>query len=347
MIKFSRRIFMAILLDKNENPFEMSLEIKKAVMEEISRLFFSRYPDPDYRILREKLGALAGLPGDVVIPGNGGDEILWMVFSCFVRPGDTVLGFSPTFSEYYRLAELFGARFTTVPIGLEGDEPDFNFSLFLETIEREKPTVVLLDTPNNPTGKTLPVPFLNEVLSSAGNSIVLIDEAYGEFASETYLESIRGKKVPPGAIVLKTLSKAWGLAGIRLGWAYCGSVSLDKMKKARSPFNVNIFSRTVAEIVLDHPGEARSSSIRIKELREYVRNRINGMKGWRAFNGQGNFLLLSIPRPEDCVRSAAGEQFAFKYMDLTPGIKETRSWIRLTIGREDEMKEALRFFASL
>jgi histidinol-phosphate aminotransferase len=109
MIKFSRRIFMAILLDKNENPFEMSLEIKKAVMEEISRLFFSRYPDPDYRILREKLGALAGLPGDVVIPGNGGDEILWMVFSCFVRPGDTVLGFSPTFSEYYRLAELFGA----------------------------------------------------------------------------------------------------------------------------------------------------------------------------------------------------------------------------------------------
>jgi len=338
---------MAIILDKNENPFEMSPGVKKTAIEEISRLFFSRYPDPDYRKLREKLGALAGLPCDVVIPGNGGDETLLMVFSCFVRPGNTVLGFSPTFSEYYRLSELFGARFATVPIGLEGDEPDFNFSLFIEMIKREKPSVVLLDTPNNPTGKTLPVRFLNEVLASAGNSIVLIDEAYGEFASETYLETIRGKQVPPGAILLKTLSKAWGLAGIRLGWAYCGSVSLDKMKKARSPFNVNIFSRTVAEIVLDHPDDVRSSSFRITELREYVRNRINSMEGWRAFNGQGNFLLLRIPRPEECVRAAAGERFAFKYMDLTPGKKEDRSWIRLTIGREDEMEEALSFFASL
>ena len=338
---------MAIILDKNENPFEMSSGVKKAAMEEISRLFFNRYPDPDYGILREKLGALVGLPGDVVIPGNGGDEILWMVFSCFVKPGDTVLGFSPTFSEYYRLAELFGARFTTVPVGLEGDEPDFDFPLFLETLEREKPSVVLLDTPNNPTGKTLPVPFLNEVLASAGKSIVLIDEAYGEFASETYLESIRGKQVPPGTIVLKTLSKAWGLAGIRLGWACCGSVSLDKMKNARSPFNVNIFSRTVAEIVLDHPDDARSSSLRITELRESVRNRINSMEGWRAFDGHGNFLLLRIPRPEECVRAASGERFAFKYLDLTPLKKEDRSWIRLTIGREDEMEEALRFFASL
>jgi histidinol-phosphate aminotransferase len=332
-------------LDKNENPFSIPGEIRGAILEKISKLPFNRYPDHDYCVLKRILAGGAGLPPESVVTGNGGDEILWMVFSRYVRPGDTVLTFSPTFSEYYRLSRLFGARHLALHIDLEQDEPVFPAEFFLQTIGREKPSLILIDTPNNPTGKTLPSSFIGEVIARS-ESPVVVDEAYGEFAESTFLPFLSGKALPDRVIVLKTLSKAWGMAGVRFGWAYCGASAAAGLEETRSPFNVSIFSAAAAEVILEHPEFSAFSAGRVKNLREKVREHIQSFEGWRAFKSDGNFLLLRVPIAEESLRRAADGLFCFKFFDLTPEMKDERCWIRLTIGTEDEMSEVLSFFSS-
>lgn len=337
---------MPLYLDKNENPFPMPKEIRDAVIEKISGLPFNRYPDPGYPSLKRKLADLAGLSPESVVTGNGGDEILGMIFSRFVRPGDSVLTFSPTFSEYYRLSRLAGAKHITLSIDLEGDGAVFPAELFLEAVEKEKPALVLLDTPNNPTGKSLPSSFIGSVVARS-ESFVVIDEAYGEFAENTFLAGLSGRWVPDNVIVLKTLSKAWGMAGVRFGWAYCGTSAAAALEETRSPFNVGLFPEAAAEVVLEHPSFPAFTAERVKRMREAAGETINALEGWKAFRSDGNFLLLRIPFPEGKVRSAAEGRFCFKFLDLTPETGDSRCWIRLTIGTEDEMTEVLRFFSSL
>ncbi|PKL02636.1 MAG: hypothetical protein CVV55_03440, partial [Synergistetes bacterium HGW-Synergistetes-2] len=239
------------LLDKNENPFDLPEEIKTLILQKIGRASFNRYPDPEYAVLKERLSMYCGFSADFIVPGNGGDEILWMLFSRYVKPGDSVLVFSPTFSEYYRLADLFGANLCIVQADLNGDEPRFDHALFLRRMAELKPSLVLVDSPNNPTGQSHPVSFIGKAVALCESTIV-IDEAYGEFARDNWLSSMRGKVLPANVVVLKTLSKAWGLAGLRLGYAVCGEDSASALNAARSPFNVNILSGTAAEIILEH-----------------------------------------------------------------------------------------------
>lgn len=337
---------MTVLLDKNENPFDLEGELKTTILEKISNLSFNRYPDPEYKELKKKLGDLWELLPECVVLGNGGDEILWMVFSCFVRPGDAVLAFTPTFSEYYRLSNLFRARFVAVPIDLDKNEPVFNLSLFLRKLEEEKPALVLLDTPNNPTGKTLPSSFIEDVLANC-ESFTLVDEAYGEFAEETYLSTLRRSEVPAKAIILKTLSKAWGMAGIRLGYALCGDPAKKRLDMARSPFNLNILSQAVAETVLDHPASVLTATRSLQDIRDEFRKNVQNLPGWKVFQGAGNFLLVRSPVQEEVVRKAAGETFRFKYMDLTPENKDPHSWIRITVGKKQDMDAVAIFFSEL
>ena len=128
-------------LDKNENPFDLPEEIKALILQKIGRASFNRYPDPEYAVLKERLSMYCGFSADSIVPGNGGDEILWMLFSRYVKPGDSVLVFSPTFSEYYRLADLFGANLCTVQADLNGDEPRFDHTLsqLSQDLENRKP----------------------------------------------------------------------------------------------------------------------------------------------------------------------------------------------------------------
>lgn len=335
---------MEIFLDKNENPFEMPASLKKIIVERLAALPFNRYPDPGYRSLREKIGLFCGFPADSIVPGNGGDEVLLMAFSAFTKPGDTVLAFTPTFSEYPRLADLFHVRFSTVAADLSGDEPFFDFPLFLERARREKPSLILLDTPNNPTGKRLPDEFLEQVLSSCP-AMTIIDEAYGEFASGTFLERCRKKGLPENALILKTFSKAFGLAGIRLGYAVCGGNAAGNLNAVKSLFNVNVLTCTIAETILDHPAAALDGSVEIQRTRDWFVGAVNGLRGWRAFPGEGNFVLVRGRPSKEAIRKAAEERgISLKYPALD-GVSEDWCWIRVTVGTKAEMGCVLEFLA--
>ncbi len=336
---------MVLPLDKNESPFDFPGIIKEELLEKIASIPFNRYPDPAYEGLKGKLGALCGVSPDAVVLGNGGDEILWMLFSAFVRPGDAILAFTPTFSEYYRLSDLFGGRFLSVPIDLSGDIPVFDYDLFLKKLREENPALVLLDTPNNPTGASLPNSFIGDVLSEAKSKVV-IDEAYGEFARSTWLASAAGKKIPPHALILKTLSKAWGAAGIRLGYALCGQDLLKGLTEAKGPFNINILTQAAADVLLAHPERTRETLSLIRRVRDHFYTSIQGLPGWKVFPGEANFLLLRAPFSKDTILRKSEGKFVFKFLSIESPEGDF-SWIRMTIGTEENMEDVLSFFRSL
>ena len=337
---------MVLALDKNESPYDLPEKIKREILETIASTPFNRYPDPAYKELKRKLGDLWEVSPSSVVPGNGGDEILWMVFSAFVHPGDAVLAFTPTFSEYYRLSDLFGARFLSVPVDLSGDTPVFDYDLFLRKMRDEKPVLVLLDTPNNPTGTSLPDSFIGNILSEAESKVV-IDEAYGEFAQSTWLSSAAGKEIPSHALILKTLSKAWGAAGIRLGYALCGSSVLKGLADAKGPFNVNILTQAAAHVLLGHPERAFETISLLRRVRDKFYSSLKSLPGWKIFPGEANFLLLRAPFSKGEILRKSEGKFIFKFLSLDPLEEKNFSWIRMTIGTEENMEDVLHFFRSL
>jgi len=332
-------------LDKNENPFDLPEDVKRFFLAKVARLPLNRYPDPNYRELKEKLSSYCGFPAGYILPGNGGDEILWMVFSRFVAPGDDVLVFSPTFSEYYRLADLFGAKLHCVPADLRGEEPLFDYDLFLKTMKELKPSLVLLDSPNNPTGRSHPVSFIGEAVALCESTIV-IDEAYGEFARETWLASMRGKALPTNSLALKTLSKAWGLAGIRLGYAVCGEDTASALNGARAPFNVNVLSNAAAETVLEHAEALLGRVESLKVLRDsFVRN-VNALPGWKAFRSDANFVLVRAAFPWETISESIGD-ICLKRFSLSPETENSSCWLRVSIGSKADMDSVVAFFSKI
>lgn len=333
------------LLDKNEIPFDLPEKMKMHILKKIESVPFNRYPEQAYAVLREKLATYCGFSADTIVPGNGGDEILWMLFSRYVKPGDSVLVFSPTFSEYYRLADLFGANLCTVQTDLDGDEPRFDHALFLRRMAKLKPSLVLVDSPNNPTGQSHPVSFIGKAVALCESTIV-IDEAYGEFARDNWLSSMRGNDLPANVVVLKTLSKAWGLAGLRLGYAVCGEKAALDLNGARSPFNVNILSRTAAEVVLEHT-EAMLERVKdICVLRDAFICNVNRLQGWRAFRSDANFVLVRAPFSWSVLSSSLGD-LCLKCFALSPETEDSICWLRVSIGTEEDMDSVISFFATM
>ncbi|NLB83839.1 MAG: aminotransferase class I/II-fold pyridoxal phosphate-dependent enzyme, partial [Synergistaceae bacterium] len=175
---------------------------------------------------------------------------------------------------------------------------------------------------------------------------VVIDEAYGEFAQLTWLSSSAGNEIPPNALILKTLSKAWGAAGIRLGYALCGPDILEGLAGAKGPFNVNILTQAAGHVLLDHPERALETISLLRRVRDNFYTSIQGLPGWKIFPGEANFLLLRAPFSKDDILRKSEGKFVFKFLSIESPEGDF-SWIRMTIGTEENMEDVLSFFRSL
>lgn len=323
-------------LDKNECPYPFPEDFKETLFRIIADIEPNRYPDPSYGELRHFLGEYVHFDGDNIIPGNGGDEILWMVFAKFISRGDKVLTLNPAFSQYEHMCDLFGALRITIPIKL-----DNSFSVdedsFLDAIDRQKPNLILLDSPNNPTGISLSNDFIDRVVDMA-KCPVLIDEAYGEFADYTYLESKNIDTLPRSVVVLKTLSKAWGIAGLRVGYAVAERSMADRLNRARSPFNLNVYSQTIAIEMLKKPSLVKSRINSTRQARERLYRFIKDLKGWKVFPGNGNFLLTKSP---DNIVNVLGALQSEGIHVKKFSLPWEGDWIRITIGNDNEINRLI------
>ena len=334
-----------VRLDANESPFALPPGPREALRDLLAVQEFHRYPDSDARELRGAMASRWGVTPENVAVGNGADEVLLNLFLTFVRPGDVVLRLDPCFSQYPHLCRLFGATERRVPVEWKDGRFFVSEERILDAVAATSPKLVLLDTPHNPTGMTLGVEFLRK-LGEIAPSPVVIDEAYGEFAADTVLPGVATRGIPRQAVLVRTLSKAWGLAGLRLGYAVARPEIIEKIDAVRSPFNVGVWPQAAAKLLLSFDEWMESRVLSLTYIRDRFVEAVNGLgKGWIAAPSEGNFVLVHTPQDKRLVQEALHQAgIRVKFFD---GLPWEGCWMRVTVGKEEDMRRVVESFAGV
>lgn len=261
-----------IKLNQNESPYDFPF--KEAALARVADRAWNRYPDFESVALRSALADAYGYSADNILVGNGSNELLAAAIGTFVGPGTPVVLARPTFALYEKLVTIAGG----LPIHVDID-PQSGL-LPLDEMVALDGSVVIVCSPNNPTGSVLPAGGLERLLVTGAT--VLFDRAYGEFARDT---------LPPlhdRLVTFSTFSKAWGLAALRVGWLATTAATAREIRKVKLPYSLNIVSETIAMLALEHRDVCEANVNRIIAERE----RMLEAMGSIAFPTQANFIAF-------------------------------------------------------
>lgn len=313
-----------IFVDANENPYGEKL---------------NRYPDPQQRLLKEVLSEQKGIAPSQILIGNGSDEVLDLIFRVFCEPNqDTVITLPPTYGMYQVLANTNAIGLIAIPL-LEDFQP--NVDAILNT-QNENTKLLFLCSPNNPTANSLDT-LAVEKLIKAFKGIVVIDEAYIDFSSqESWLRRLNEF---PNLIVTQTLSKAYGLAGIRLGTCYASKAIIEILNKIKPPYNVNQLTQEVALEALSNTQKTLEEVKTIIEGKDTLANELAAIDFVKKiYPSDANFLLIKV---DDANKRY--EQLIKKGIVVRNRSTQLRceNCLRITIGTEEENKELIKVLKEL
>ena len=279
----------AIELDSNENPWNLPDDVLKDISETLLSVRYNRYPDTEAAWLKESLVAGYQLQIENVFIGNGSNEVILDLLLAFGGPGRTALIFEPTYSMHTVLTRI--ALTETVKAQL-GEDFELDMAAAGTTIGELKPNIVFLNSPNNPTGNVICANMVEEVCRS-GDFLVVVDEAYGEFSGETCLPLIKKYK---NLAVVKTFSKAFRLAGARVGYALADSGIISGLEKVKLPYNLNALSQVAAAIVWKKRSAILGVVDEIVAERERVAKILTAMDGATPYPSRANFILFKTAK---------------------------------------------------
>jgi histidinol-phosphate aminotransferase len=248
----------------------------------------NRYPDGGAGAVKVALRKAFGIPDRLgLVLGNGSDELIQIVTSAVARPGATVLAPEPSFVMYRLNALYAGVRFVGVPLAA-----DFalDAAAMLAAIGRERPSLIFLAYPNNPTGNLFAATDVEAVLRAAPG-LVVVDEAYQAYADASFLPRLAEF---PNLVVLRTVSKI-GMAGLRLGYAVAAPEWTAEFDKLRPPYNLNALSQAVAPVLLAEGALLAEQAARIKAERSRLQAALATLRGVEVFGTQTNFVLARVP----------------------------------------------------
>lgn len=278
-------------LDANENPLAPPAAWAERAAARLKSAALNRYPDPACGALRIKLAGLHKVPSQSLLFGNGSDEIISLLLTAFGGPGATVLVPTPTFSMYKLCAIGQGWQVLEEPLG-----PDFELTpAFVERARKEKPRLIFLASPNNPTGNAFDAAQIEALMGIEGVTLVL-DEAYVEFSQRSWLDQAPTKG---SLVVLRTFSKAWGLAGLRLGWLCTAPALVTEIEKLRLPYNIDALAQAFAEEAIDMAEVFLGRVPTLLLAREQLRQALVAVAGTVVYASDANFLLF---RPKGAAR---------------------------------------------
>ena len=326
------------VMNTNENPYAPSTELARAIAERVSEvaLTLNRYPDRDAVTLRSKLAdfinQLSGTHVSVknIWAANGSNEIIQSLFMAF--GGGAALGFTPSYSMHPLIAKVTQVQW------LNGNRRE-DFSLDIDSaiaqIQREKPALTFITTPNNPTGSAVTVEEIEKIAKNT-SGLLIVDEAYAEFSEEKSAVSLIEKY--PHVVVIRTMSKAFAFAGVRLGYLVADPAVIDAMFLVRLPYHLSALTQAAAEVALDFKDELLGTVAQLRNDRELVARQLTEM-GLTVIPSASNFLLFSgfdIP----------SAQLWQKLLDRGVLIRDVGllGYLRVTIGNEAENK---KFIATL
>ncbi len=305
-----------VWLDANENPFDNGI---------------NRYPDPHQRGLKAQLSAIKGVAAESIFIGNGSDEAIDLAFRVFARPGvDNAVSIAPTYGMYKVAAATNDVEMREVQL-------DENFELSVEALLQaadENTKLMWICSPNNPTGNVFEQSKIVELLERF-NGVVVVDEAYIDFADGAgFLPELSKYE---NLIVLQTLSKAWGMAGLRFGLAFASSAIIGLMNRVKYPYNINVLTQArvaeeLAKGVSEQVAEILSERVRVVEALESFSN------VERVFPTQANFVLIGVANADAMYDALVAKGVIVRNRSKVRGCANT---LRITIGTAAENERML------
>ena len=278
-------------LNVNENPFPVPAAVVRDMLTELESVLptLNRYPDREFLELREHLADYLGhgLVRDQLWAANGSNEVLQQLFLAFAGPGRRVLGFPPSYSMHPELARGSGADWVEAP---RGQDYELTEQLVVDAITEHKPDVVVICTPNNPTGTATS----NDVILAAHDAfdgMVIVDEAYVEFAepgTPSALDLLPGR---PRVVVSRTMSKAFAFAGARLGYFAADATVVDAVRLVRLPYHLSAVTQVVAKVALRHAPTMLDEVAVLRAERDRIASCASEL-GYRVAPSEANFVLI-------------------------------------------------------
>ncbi|HEY7787677.1 MAG TPA: histidinol-phosphate transaminase [Casimicrobiaceae bacterium] len=316
-----------IKLDAMENPYALPPDLAAAVGAAAARVAINRYPDGDGRAVKDALREALNLPGNVsLLLGNGSDEIIQIVTSALAARAACVLAPDPSFVMYRRCALLARARFTSVPL-----RSDFSLDAdaMLEAIARDRPVLVWLACPNNPTGNLFDASDV-ERIARAAPGLVAIDEAYYAYADATFLPRVLDF---PNLVVVRTVSKI-GMAGLRLGYLAGHPDWIAEFDKLRPPYNVNSLTQAVVPLLLANADVFATQAGAIRAERSRLAAALSKLPHVQMFATQTNFVLARVPDAQAWFAALRDAKILVKNLDGWHPL--LANCLRITVGTPAE-----------
>lgn len=317
-------------INQNEAPEDLDADLKAEILRRAAARPWHRYPEFAPRSLVERLAAHYACDPDGLLVGNGSNELIQATLGVTLDRDDVLVAPAPTFSLYRLLAAVHGAHYVGVPFtrGFRYDLPRL-----LRTVERDGAKVLVLNTPNNPTGSALTRADVERALD-AFDGLVVCDEAYVEFGGETAIPLLARH---PRLVVLRTFSKALGLAGLRFGVAIAHPQLAREIAKAKLPYNVNLVTLDAAEVVLDHADRIDVRVARIVARRDRVMAELRTLHGLTVFDSAANFFVIRCEGvPARTVFDRLLAEFGILIRDVSAGV-DLEECLRISIGTDDDM----------
>ncbi len=277
-------------LDANENPYGMHPKVRESLTQELADSHFgSIYPDPNQTALRSALSRYTGLDPSMIIAGAGADELLDLALRALLAPGGSIITCPPSFGMYPFLADINELKLINAP---RGDRFELRPQAVLEAVDRSGPdTVVVLTSPNNPSGDLVSRSLLRDLL--ALGATVMLDEAYIEFAGvDASAQDMLSEF--PRLIITRTFSKWAGIAGLRLGYALANADLVANLIKVKQPYNINQAAEIAGIAAIAHALEIGKQIVDIRRTRDRLFGALLELPGLSPLPSESNFILIEV-----------------------------------------------------
>lgn len=325
-----------VKIASNENPYGPTPNIK----EYLNGVNFSIYPDNYMSELRSKLSNRLNVNEEKLLFGNGSVEIIQMISRTFLNNGDNIVTQLPSFSSYFSEAKIQDAEIRTIKYN---DKYSFNLDEMLKLIDT-KTKIIYITNPNNPLGTIVTKEELYNFVSKVpSNILVVIDEAYFEFVrDEKYASGIELMDEFKNICILRTFSKAYALAALRIGYIVASEEIITNLEKVRVPFNASTIAQKCACIALDDEKYMKDSVGLIYKSIDYIYERLDKLN-IEYIKTQANFIMINVKQPSKDV--------VFKLMKngfiVRDGFPLMENWIRVSIGTLQDMEEFLKVLSEV
>ena len=325
-----------VKINQNENPYDLPEVVKRGVVEQALARSWSRYPEFDPRELLDKLAEFSGWRPDGILAGNGSNELIQALLLVSVGPGTRVLVPEPTFTLYALVTKILGGELIHASLG-----PQFEYQpQDIAQLRRELgAAVTIVCSPNNPTGSVLELDALAR-LCDEGDGLVVVDEAYHEFSGQTAVGLLPRH---PNLVVLRTFSKAMGLAGLRVGYLLAAPELVREVNKARLPYNLNFFSQAAALAALADWDSLRVKVDTLVAARDELLHQLYRIPGVRPYPSRANFILFELAEDDPKQVFDALYRRGVLVRDVTSYPRLSRC-LRVSVGTTEENE---RFLSAL